>query len=368
MSQPALIVSQSGQVTRGLQALVAAEGHDPISTLVSDRPEDGGYYLSPATVERVEQRVADADRDTLTLVVDGTPHPGQVADLQAQLQSVIVMDKRRALWERLTRGNPVATTRVELRVARIERRLAADSQRDASTRGPSGTSGHLARSNERIRNLRDTLDRRREAARRRVRTSHTAADARVVLLGRVGAPTTTLRTSLAGETTTSEPGRPARVVTATTSSGPHTVAVTDAPGVPGSDGLPEWLMGVVPGLSAALDEAACVLGVNEHHSALLRAVAGQFDVTCRSLDEPDAATARKVFTDVLESETYAVRLPYSDDAHALVSELHDRATVHATEYDDAIFVRVEVARTAIDELRRRVSAAGGELKPLAASE
>jgi YD repeat-containing protein len=364
MSNPALIVSGSGRLTRGLPALVAAQGYDPVSTLVRDRPEDGQYHLSPATVEQVEGRVGDLDEGALTLVIDGTPHPGQVVDLEARLPSVTVLCKRRALWERLATANPVATTRVELREARLARRRAADSQRDAATRGPSGTSGHLAETGERVRELRDTLNSRQETARRRVLDSHTAANARVVLLGRVDAPTTALRTALTGETTTSGAGRPARVVTTTTSVGPHTVAVTDGPGVPGDGGLPEWLTEVVPGLSVALDKAAAVLGMGDGHDALLRAVGERFDVTCRSLDAPDPTAARSVLADVLESATYAVRLPYGDDAHALVSELHDRATVHATEYDDAVYLRVEVARGAVDELRRRVSAVDGELKPL----
>jgi 50S ribosomal subunit-associated GTPase HflX len=363
MSEPALIVSGSGEITRGLEALVAVQGYDPVSTLVSDRPEDGRYYLSPATVERIEGRWI-GDRDPLTVVVDGTPHPGQTVDLRTRLSSATVLDRRRILWDRLAEANPVATTRVELRKARITRRRAADSQRGASTRGPSGTSGQLADSDERIQSLRDTLDERRERARNRVRAGHTATDARVVLLGRVGAPTSALWTALTGADATSGIGRPARVATATATVGPHTLAVTDTPGVPGSDGLPGWLAEVVPGLSVALDQAACVLGVGESHDTLLGTVAERFGVTCRSLDSADATTAREVLGDVLEGAVYAVRLPYSDDTQALVSELHDGGTVHATEYDDAVYVRVEVARSATEKLRRRVSAVGGEMKSL----
>jgi len=53
-----------------------------------------------------------------------------------------------------------------------------------------------------------------------------------------------------------------------------------------------------------------------------------------------------------------------DDAHALVSDLHDRTTVRDIEYEDAVCLRVAVPRTASDQLRRRVSAVGGETKPL----
>jgi 50S ribosomal subunit-associated GTPase HflX len=367
MSEPALIVSQSGRVTRGLRALVASQGYDPVSTLVNDRSEDGRYYLSVATVERIERRWTE-DRSSPTVVVDGTPHPGQVVDLRTRLPSVTVVDGRRILWDRLAEANPVAATRVELRRARIARREAADAQRRASTRSPSGTSGQLADSDRRIRRLRDTLDGRREAARERVRTGHTTADAGVVLLGRIGAPTSALWTALTGKEAPSGAGRPARVATATTAVGPHVVAVTDTPGVPGRNGLPGWLTGVVPGLSAALNEATCVLGVGGSHDALCRAVAERFDVTCRSLDGADATAARRMLGSVLESEVYAVRLPYGGDTQALVSRLHDRATVHAIEYDDAVYVRIEVARNATEDLRHRVSAAGGELNALGPNE
>jgi 50S ribosomal subunit-associated GTPase HflX len=367
MSEPTLIVSRSGGITHGLRALVAAQGSEPVSTLVSDRPEDGRYDLAAATVARIERRWA-ADRGPLTVVVDGTPHPGQIVDLRTRLPSVTVVDKRRILWGRLAEVNPVAATRVELRKARSARREAADAQRRASTRGPSGTSGRLADSDQRVQRLRDTLDGRREAARERVRTAHAGADARVVLLGRVGAPTSALWTALTGKAAPSDVGRPGRVTTATTAVGPHGVAVTDTPGVPGRNGLPGWLTEVVPGLSAALDEATCVLGVGERHDALLRAIAERFDVACRSLDDTDATTARRVLEDVLESAVYAVRLPYGDGTQRLVSKLHDRATVRAIEYDDAVYVRVEVARNATERLRRRVSAVGGELNALGPSE
>jgi len=77
--------------------------------------------------------------------------------------------------------------------------------------------------------------------------------------------------------------------------------------------------------------------------------------------------ARMALDDLLPSVTCAIRLPYSDDTQALVSDLHDRTVVHETEYSDAVYVCLEAAQTAIDDLRRRVTAVDGELKRLETS-
>jgi 50S ribosomal subunit-associated GTPase HflX len=363
MGEPALIASQSGRVTDGLAVLVDAGGWDPVSTLVTDRPEDGEYYLSPATVETVERRAADTDGES-TLVVDGEPHPGQLADLRARLPSMTVLDRRMAVWDRLAATNPVAETRAALLRARVDRRAAAAAQRADETRSPSGTSGRLAECDERVQRLRDRLERRRERARDRVRTGFDDADARVVLVGRVGAPTTAVWTALTGEDAEGAPGRPARPRTATATVGPHTPAVTDTPGVPGEDGLPEWLTAAVPGLEAALSAATRVLVVGDRREALRSALAQRFDAPCRGLADPTADAARSLLRESLPTAAFAVQLPYDDDAHALVSTLHDRATVHETAYDDAVYLRVTVAATATERLRRRVAAVDGEVEPL----
>jgi hypothetical protein len=363
MTDPALVVSQSGRPTDGVPALVAANGHDPVATLAVDRPEDGQYHLSPATLEQVEAHDV-VGRESGTVVVDGTPHPGQLADLAARLRPTAVVDTRQVLWERLAGANPAAEVCLELRAARVERRHAADAQREGATQGPSGTSGRLADVEGRVQDLRGHLEERRARARRRVRTGHADADARVVVLGRVGAPTMALWAALTGETGASGVGRPARPTTATAAVGPHAVAVTDTPGVPGDEGLPGWLTRAVPGLTAALERATVVFGVGLGDDPLLAAVAERFDVHCRSLAAPDADAARAALGDRLETAAYAVRLPYGDDAHALVSDLHDRTVVHATEYDDAVYLRLEASLPAADELRRRVDAVGGEVTRL----
>jgi hypothetical protein len=367
MNEPALVVSQSGGVTDGLVSLVSARGYEPVTTLVTDRPEHGEYYLSPATVERIEQRSAGSEQEPL-VVVDGAFHPGQAVDLGTRLRSVTLRDKRSAVWEHLSESNPVAAARFELRKARLERREAAKTQRDGATQSPSGTSGHLAARDQQVQQCQARLETRQKTARQRVRTGYAGVDGRVVLLGRVGAPTTTLWTALTDEAATPVAGRPAQPTTATMRLGPHTLAVTDTPGIPGSVGLPTWLTEAVPGLPAALEQATCVLGVGDRCESLGDAVGEQFDVSWRVVEPAAATPARDALGDLLETIAYAVRLPYEDAAHALVSDLHDRAAVHATEYDDAIYLRVEVAQTWTGELRRRTAAAGGELQPLDAGE
>ena len=362
----ALIVSDTGRVTPGLQAFVAARGYRPISTLINDRPEHERYYLSPATLEAIEHHSTDQGRDDLTVVLDGRPHSGQLADVQERLDPQVV-DTPRLVWERLANENPVASARIELRTARLAHRNAADAQRETSAQGPSGTSGRLADAERRIQACRDVLADRQEAARERVLESHTGADARVVLLGYVGAPTTALWTALTGADATPEVGRPAQATTAMATIGPHRLAVTDTPSVTGDGGLPAWFLEVVPGASAALAAATCVLLVGDGHSRLRQAIADRFDTSCRSVQSGDAATAQSVVAEFLATTTFAIRLPYTDDAHALVSELHDQTVVHTVEYDDAIRLRVEVAQTAIGNLRRRVRAADGTVRSLSGS-
>lgn len=358
MFESAVLCSQSGEVTHGLRALVSAHGFD-VTTLTTSRPEDNRWYLSPATVERVERRIGEAEAPLL--VVDGVMHPGQMADLQARLPSFVVRDRRGAVWNRLGASNPVAAARFELQQARVKRRNAASAQRSDAASGPTGTSGRLAAADQRVQRQRARLDGRQETARRRIQTSYTDTDGRLVVLGRVAAPTTDLWTGLTDDPGDTAAGRPAQPTTATTTIGPHTLAVTDTPGIPGDRGVPDWFDEAVPGVAAALEVATVVLGVGGRCGALLSAVDEQFDVSCRELASPDTAAARRMLRDLLGTDSYAIQLPYSDASHGLVSELHDRGIVHEIEYEDAIYLHVEVSGTAGEELRRDVGAIGGEV-------
>ena len=360
MSPPAIVVSQSGQTTHGLVDIVATQVGGPVSTHVTDRPEDAEYYLSPATVDELADQHLGGD-DGPTVVVDGLLHPVQAVDLGSGLQSARVLDRRGAVWAWLGEANPVAATRASLRQSRIARREAAAAQRDGSTSGPAGEDGRHAELDRQCQSLRAELDRRRAAARDRVRTQYGQVDGNVVLVGRVGKERSRLWGELTGEAVSQEPGRPARPDTATTTVGPHELAVTDTPGVPGTDGLPEWLTEAVPGLLAALAEADCVLAVGPHRGPLRDAITDRFDTDCRAVSTSTADAARAAIGAVFETVELALELPYTDSTHALVSALHDEGVVHEVAYEQAIYVRVEVSRSAVEELERRVSDTGGRL-------
>ena len=360
MSSPVIVVSQSGQPTHGLVDIVAAQVGRPVSTHVTDRPEDAEYYLSPATVTELATRYLGGD-DGPTLVVDGLLHPGQAVDLGSRLESARILDRRGAVWEWLGESNPVAAARASLRQSRIARRDAATAQRTESTSGPTGEDGRHAELDRQCQSLCAELDRRRAAARDRVRTQYSQVDGNVVLFGRVAAERSQLWGELTGEAVSQEPGRPAQPATAAATVGPHELAVTDTPGVPGADGLPEWLAEAVPGLLAALAEADCVLIVGPHRGPLRDAITDRFDADCRAVGTATADAARAALGAMFEAVELALELPYTDAAHALVSTLHDEGVVHEVAYEQAIYLRVEVSRSAVEEFERRVSDADGRL-------
>lgn len=362
MRDQALVVTQSGRITDGLLAVVGSRGHGPVETLVTDRSTDEKYYLSPATLDDAQQWVSDAADGSKLVVVDGMIHPGQVVDLSGRLPSVTLRDRRDVFWESLGESNPVAAARFDLRRARIARRAAAASQRENATDGPSGMSGRLADREQAVQARREELETRREAARDRARAGYRGVDGYVVVLGRVGTRTTALWAVLTGKPGIKGVCGPTQPRTATVDVGSYTLAVTDVPNVPGDGDIPEWLTAAVPGLVTALERASCVLLVGDP-DGLAEAVRGRFDVACRSV-QPTENAAREALNDVFGTTSFAVRLPYGDATHALVSDLHDRAAVRDVEYDDAVRLHVEVPRTARDRLRRRVSAVGGEAEPL----
>ncbi|ERG97449.1 MAG: hypothetical protein J07HQX50_01476 [Haloquadratum sp. J07HQX50] len=359
MGNPAFLVSQSGQLTNGLQAIMSTQGYD-LTTIVIDSTEDSVHYLSSTAIARIEQHVSDAAESYLT-VIDGAMHPGQFVDLQLRLPLATLRDRRGVIWEWLGKENPVAATQFDLQQCRITQRKAAMEQRGDATSGPSGTSGELTAAEQQVQQLRSTLESRQAMARQRIQSSYTDVDSQIVLVGRMDAPTTTVWAGLTDQTVSSIPGRPAQPTTAITTCGPHTLAVTDTPGIPDSDNLPEWFSETVPGMMATIERATCVLGVGDCQS-LLSVLDDQYDLTCRILTSADAPTARETLQDVLETAEYVVQLPYSDTAHTLVSKLHEQTTVHAIEYDDAIYVRTEVALSAADWLRRQTLAVDGDIQ------
>lgn len=67
--------------------------------------------------------------------------------------------------------------------------------------------------------------------------------------------------------------------------------MTDTPGIPGFGDLPTWLTEAVPGLTTALEQTTCVLGVGDYCDSLGDAVCKRFDVAQTWTDELRRHTA-----------------------------------------------------------------------------
>lgn len=364
MKQPAVIASQSGEPTMGLREIVSASGHDIVDTVVTDRSEDNQYYLAPSTIDQVEACCPVSGTATPSLVVDGTVHPGQMVDLQTRLPAVTVHDRRDAVLKRLGETNPTAATRFDLRRSWIACRAAARAQRDGAASAPSGTSGRLADHRQRCQQLRTKLDGQQQDDRRNIENAYTGVDGYVVLLGRGTASTTALWTGLTGAEASEAAGRPSQATTDMATVGPHTVAVTDTPSVIAPQGLPEWFTDGVPSVDAALERADLVLCVGPGADGLVTAVSERFDGDHRGIDGSTPDAARAQIADALDTAEYVLRLPYDDDAQALLSRLHETAAIADVTYQAEIVVRLKISRSVADTLTGRVEQVGGEATPI----
>ena len=346
--------------------MISAQGYDPVETVVTDQPEDGRYYLSPSTIDRVGDRIAGCDSPYV--VVDGDLHPGQAVDLRERFPAATVRDRRTAFWELLSASNPVAATRLALRQCRIDRRAVAQADRDAAATGPSGSSGRLAECDRTQDDLQDRLETRQQAASRRVANDYDGVDSRVVLLSRPGVATTdcwaTVTGSVGRRDTATLAGGPTQPITATAAVGAHTVAVTDTPGIPGDDGLLPWVEAVVPGVRTAIQQADLVVGIGSQSDSLVESVAEWADAVCQQLPEPDPDAVRTAIDGTLETVAYRLRLPYVDATHALIADLYDDALVHDVAYDDSIHIHVTVSTASVDDVTRRVDTLGGTAQPV----
>lgn len=347
-----LLVSQDGTVTPGLAAIVSAYRGEPVETRVREAPVDNTYYVSPGLLEEARDTLAAAEDPML--VVDGLVHPGQAVDLQERLSGGRLHDRRSVVWAHLAAGNPVAETQLKLRRTAVAHRGAAAAGRGGGPASPSGTSGQTTALETRLDTLRETRDQRWATARDQAAESYADVDAHVVLVGRPEAPTGELWAGLTGGDPPEAVGRPAQPATGTTSVGPHTVAITNTPGIPGTGGVPDWLQAVLPRLEVALDRAALVLGVGTGSASLREAVETRVSAACLRLDRPTPEAARTAISEQLNRRRYRLRLPYTDPAHALLADLHDTGVVHDVTYGDAIVADVTVAAPAADSLTRRV--------------
>lgn len=362
MPQKAVIVSQSGEVSAGLPETVSALGYEVEKEVVTDRGEDARYYLSPATVDRLEAMLSSSD-PLSCLVVDAEVHPGQAVDLTERLPATTFRDRRGAFLDGLGEDNPAAAARFELWRSRISRRKAAREQRDGQTDGPTGETGRLGEIDGRLQRIRDDIRRHRKEAYDRVTEAYTDADGYAVLVGD-GVGTTEVWSSLT-DGGTERVTRPSRAVTDTVTVGPHRVAVTDLPEVPepnsDSEALPGWFREAAPGVPAALERASLVVGIGERREDLTDAVSEGFGCDVAYACDPEEAS--EAIAEAFGTAEYVFRLPYGDAAHAFVSRLHDEAEVGGVRYDEEILVRATVSQGAEDELKRGAREADGEVVP-----
>ncbi|MXR51150.1 hypothetical protein GRX03_05955 [Halovenus sp. WSH3] len=355
MAERALLATREGSLTPGFERIVSASS-EVVESLVRDRPADNRYHLPPGLVESLSERI---EQDDITRVaVDGIAHEGQMVDLTSALPDVTVRDRRGVVWERLSEGgNPVAAARLTLRDNRIDRRRARRRRRDQQTTAPAGEDGAVAEAERACDRAAERLTQRQETQRRQISESYTGVDAYVTVLSSVP-ESADCWAGLTGEAESTGPLRPATPTTATTTVGPHELAVTDTPGL--FAGGPEWLRTATPGTMAAVERADVVLTVGD-----VGGLPGQSDfdgtrlrVPSRGFDDPPEELRARLRS-VLPTSELAVRLPYTDDGQAVLSWLYDRTSVRELEYGEDIYVRVECPETATESVERRVQQVGG---------
>lgn len=370
--------------TPALAALLDRLGVAVVARATQSRPEHGRYGVGPDLVERL--RAPCRDRDVDTVVVDGHLHEGQVVDLVDALPVATVWDRRDAVWAGLAAGdNAVAATRRDLRAARLARRRAAAARRDGAADGPGADDGRLADLDRRRDRLEAALAEDRATARQTTLGAYTDVDAHVAVVGPVDAPTSPVWAALGdgpAATTATGPLAPATATTAVTRLGAHDVAAAHGPGL--LDGDAAWYDAAVPDWTAAVERATLLVVVADgtRAEAVGRAACDRADApavvvtagpttfegspstrvaatVARGVDAPLADRLRAAVADALPTTRLVVTLPYADEAHAVVSRLHDDGAVAEVDYGDRITVRVAVPATATTRLRSRVTAAGG---------
>jgi 50S ribosomal subunit-associated GTPase HflX len=363
MDEHAILASNRETVTPWVAETVMALGYEVTATAAADRPENGQYYLSPDVVERAAQSLERTGASLL--VVDGEPHLGQQADLRERFPDTALHDRRSAVWDRLAPSNPVAGDQLALRRARLDRRLAERTQRGQRQQSPDGTSGRVADLDSQCDRVRDRLSDRRQTARHRIATSHTDADADVVMASPVGTDSPVSRRLLLDRDSVSADALPLRAETDGTRVGVHDVAVTDLPPIPSTDQLPDWFEAVVPGAIAALERADIVCS---DVAALATTLSARFDAATVTPEPSTGAAVRRALSTQLGTVDIAVSFPYTDEAHAAVSRLHDRTDVRDVAYDERIELSATVPESAVGAVERRIREAGGRVERLPTPE
>lgn len=370
--------------TPALAALLSRLGSEVVARASQSRPEHNRYGVGPALVDRVRAHCRDHGADAV--VVDSHLHEGQVVDLADALPVETVWDRRDVVWGALAAGgNDVAAAQRDLRTVRVERRRVAAARRTAATDGPGADDGQLADLDRRRDRHEAALEDARETARRAAREAYADVDAHVAVVGAADASTTPIWVALCDQSADSAdtgPFAPAATTTAVTHLGAHKVAVSNGPGLFGDDAA--WYDGVVPDWTATVERAAVLVAVagGTRADAALRSACDRVDapvvavtpdaaaavpsarVTATVADDNEAPPAdrlRAAVAGALPETGLVATLPYGDEAHAVVSWLHDHGSVATVDYDDRITVRVAVPASATGAVRSRVASAGGKV-------
>lgn len=366
MTTTTVLATRHGSIRPAVEAVVAARELSVANVLAVDGDEDNQYHLPPGLVDQLADCVDRTGAERV--VVDGLAHSGQMYDLGHAVPAVELLDRRDLYYEHLADGgNSAAETARELRRQQIEERAARRRQRNEATTGPTGESGSVSELSDACDRLTTSLDSCQQRQRRQVETSYESVDARVAVVGSVGAPTTDCWCALTGERAESTVLRPATPRTAVTDIGPHEVAVTDTAGfVPGR---PEWFTAAVPGAIAAVEcadllvvihstEAEPALGIDEteFNGTVLQTNPPETDAKRASWENQLVEKVQKA----LPTTRVALTLPYG--AESLLSQLYDEATVESVEYGEHIEVLAAVPAGQSARVQRLVEDAGGTVE------
>lgn len=373
MTARALLASRAGPVTSEFAEIVSQLGYTAEDSLVTDSPEDNQYHLPPGLVETL--RECSSEKGVEFLAIDGIAHAGQMVDLNTALPSMTIRDRRGVILERLAGGgNAAAAARLALRDRRVARRRARRDQRSGSAAGPSGTSGAVSELERACEQQIETLQSEQDTLRQRVSNSYDGIGTHVTIVGTMSAPTTEYWEALTGEQGGGGPLRPASPTTAVTEIGPHTVAVTDIPGL--TAGENEWFVDAVPGTVAAIDRSDILLVVEStddidrllptdgFDGAITRWSGPKEPAKEIGLDRPGNWSEQLVaeIQPLLPTTRLAVTLPSTDAGHGMVSTLHEETTVETIEYGDEIRLKIEMPDAAVEQLSQQIKQVGGSCR------
>jgi len=393
--------------TDEIRALCASAGLDVVGERTQVRERDPTYDLGAGAVADLAERVDREDVDVV--VVDGELDPEQAYSLQEEL-GVEVVDRTRLVLDVFADRADTRRARLEVRLAELRyelpraearaRRGENSGRRGFRSGGEEPVAAQLrADYKQRIRNLRDELDKRddEDAAVREAR--HESGFDLVALAGYTNAGKSTLLRRLADELAVDENATRHDDLAETAASrdrlfetldtttrratvGDRDVLVTDTVGFV-SD-LPHWLVSSFRTTLSAAREADVVLLVadatddpetlrekvetslseledrrgallpvlNKRDAAsdldaksnILADLAGEPVVTSATENGGIAALRDRLCDALPERERVELSVPNTDDGNAFVSWCHDHGTVHDPSYGDTIDVELEARR------------------------